>query len=287
MKKNLLLLTLVFSSLFAGAQNTILWKVSDTINNKTSYIVGTFHQFGNSFVDSIPQIQEAILKSDLAIFESIDDADSTREIIDARDATNAIDKNFNKRDLQKLQAITTNWKVDIYKLQPIELRWKLQQEFQKIICETVKPTDTWDHFDNYLLHIAKAHNISVLGLETDSLQLKLISKENKNPNWKQERKVISELIDLLTLKNPSVDYCALAKKYRKFELDYGFNEPCDESILIKERNENWLAVLPELLKTNNCFIAVGYAHLRNSCGLLEQLKQQGFLVESVMLTSRD
>ena len=42
------------------SQNTILWKVNDTVNNKSSYIVGTFHQFGNSFVDSIPEIKQSL-----------------------------------------------------------------------------------------------------------------------------------------------------------------------------------------------------------------------------------
>lgn len=64
-------------SQFAISQNTILWKVTDTINNKTSFIVGTFHQLGNSFVDSIPEIKESLMGSDLAIFESIDKIEDT------------------------------------------------------------------------------------------------------------------------------------------------------------------------------------------------------------------
>ena len=41
----MMLLTLCVT---AYSQNTILWKVSDTLNQKTSYIVGTFHQFGKN-----------------------------------------------------------------------------------------------------------------------------------------------------------------------------------------------------------------------------------------------
>ncbi len=269
------------------AQKTILWKVSDTINLKTSYIVGTFHQFGNSFVDSIPQIQQAILQSEIAVFESINDTESARKIINSRQASNALNTSLKKRDLQKLKTITADWKVDIYKLKPLELRWKLQQESQKILCETVKANDTWDHFDNYLIHIAKTNKIPVLGLETDSLQLELITKENKNPNWKQERKAISELIEQLTTNKPNMGYCVFANKYRDFDLDYKFKDSCPENILIKERNADWLKVLPNILKTKNTFIAVGYAHLRNSCGLLEQLQQDGFLVEPVLLKKSD
>ncbi|OBX22350.1 MULTISPECIES: TraB/GumN family protein [Bizionia] len=283
MKKGALIIFLFLISFSASAQNTILWKVSDTINQKTSYIVGTFHQFGNSFVDSIPQLQQALLGSELAIFESVNNTESAQNIINSRQATNAIETGLKKRDLQKLKTITGNWKVDLHKLKPLELRWKLQQESQKVICETVKPTDTWDHFDNYLIHIAKTNTIPVLGLETDSLQLEFITKENKDPNWKQERKNISKLIEQLTTNKPNMDYCVFANKYRNFELDYKFEDSCPENILIKQRNSDWLQVIPDLLKTKNTFIAVGYAHLRNSCGLLEQLKQNGFLIEPVLL----
>lgn len=285
MKRNLFILILVIIGFSGRAQNTILWKVSDTINQKTSYIVGTFHQFGNSFVDSIPELQQALLASELAIFESISNAESTRKIINAREATDGIDRYLKKRDLQKLHTIATNWKVDLYKLKPLELRWKLQQEFQKIQCETVKPSDTWDHFDNYLIHIAQTNKIPVLGLETDSLQLEFISQENKDPTWKQERKIISVFIDQLTTNKPNMDFCIFTDKYRKFELDYKFEDDCPDNILIKQRNANWLNVIPNILKTKNTFIAVGYAHLRNNCGLLEQLKTEGFLIEPILLKS--
>jgi hypothetical protein len=34
-----------------------------------------------------------------------------------------------------------------------------------------------------------------------------------------------------------------------------------------------MQVIPQHLKTENCFIAVGYDHLENKYGLLEQLKE--------------
>jgi len=173
--KNLFTTLLLFSIFqYSIGQNTILWRVTDTTSEKVSTIVGTFHQFGNSFVDSIPKLKNALLKSELAIFESIDGVDETRKMIDSRKPSNGIEKELKKKDVAKLKSISKDWKVDLYKLKPIEIRWKLQQEFQKQKCGTVLPTDKWNHFDYYLVHIAKENNIKVLGLETDSLQLNLI-----------------------------------------------------------------------------------------------------------------
>ena len=75
MKKHIIIILLLTITQISFGQNTILWKITDTINNRTSIILGTFHQFGNSFVDSIPEIKENLYNSELAIFESIDNKD--------------------------------------------------------------------------------------------------------------------------------------------------------------------------------------------------------------------
>ena len=267
----------------AISQNTILWKVTDTINDKTSFIVGTFHQFGNSFVDSIPEIKESLLSSELAVFESIDNIENTREMIQQRKPSLEIEKRLKKKDLKKLKTIAKDWKVDLYKLKPLEIRWKLQQEFQKTKCKTTKPTDTYDHFDNYVQHLAEENKIELLGLETDSLQLSLIEKEYKNPNWKKERKNISAWINQMITDKPNMNNCELANKYRKFDLEYEFEKECETDILILQRNNEWMKIIPNLLRKQNTFIAVGFFHLRKKCGILEQLKEKGFKIEPIKI----
>lgn len=283
MKHLAVVLICVVVSQFSFSQNTILWKVTDTVNHKTSTIVGIFHQFGNSFVDSIPQIKTYMYQSDLAIFEAISKTEQTQDLINRREKSIEVEKKLKKKDFEKLKELSKDWKVDIYKLKPIELKWKLQQEFQKIKCETTNPSDTWTHFDNYLVHLATEKNIQVLGLETDSLQLNFIDKHYGSPSWKDERNNISFLIDMLLSSETYPKYCKLAEDYRNFRLDYDFDKPCENDVLISERNKNWLEILPDLLKNNNCFLAVGLFHLKNTCGLLEQLKGMGFLVEPIAM----
>lgn len=270
-------------SQFSFSQNTILWKVTDTINDKTSIIVGTFHQLGNSFVDSIPQIKTYLYASDLAIFESISQTEHTQKLINSREVSHEIERKLKKKYFKKLQEVSQAWEVDIKKLKPIELKWKLQQEFQKIKCETNSPLDTWTHFDTYLEHVATEKNIEVLGLETDSLQLNYISQQYGSWTWKDEKRNISMLIDMMLSNKSYPEHCKLARDYRNFRLDYDFDIPCKNDILIQQRNENWLKVLPDLLRNNNCFLAVGFAHLKYTCGLLEQLTTMGFLVEPIQM----
>ncbi|MDN4166458.1 TraB/GumN family protein [Cytophagales bacterium LB-30] len=261
------------------AQNTILWKVSDTLHHKTSYLVGTFHQFGNSFVDSIPQIKEALMSSKLAVFESIEDVESTRNMINQRVSSTDIEKWLKKKDLVALKEVSQHWEVDLYKLKPLEISWKLQQEFQKVKCQTVHPSDDFDHFDSYLIYLAQLHGKEIVGLETDSLQLDLIAQEYKYPDWKSERKRIRTWVQLLQSEQTDFDYCQLAKKYRKFDLDYELEKECEASVLLMQRNNVWMKSLPRLLRSQDTFVAVGLYHLMKQCGIIEQLRSQGFLVE--------
>ncbi|NJB72911.1 uncharacterized protein YbaP (TraB family) [Saonia flava] len=267
----------------AIGQNTILWKVTDTINGKISMVVGTFHQYGNSFVDSIPEIQDALLQSELAIFESIDDSDSATKIINSRTQTNQISKHLKRKDFEKLKIISKNWKVNLYKLKPIELRWKLHQVFVETKCKTVKASDEWDHFDNYLIHKAKKNQIEIYGLESDSLQLSLIEEEYDYPEWKKEKKIIGYWIKKVMSKKLAKTDCSLAKKYRNFDLDYSFSEDCADDIILNKRNEDWMKTIPNFLETKNCFIAVGLFHLYKKCGLIQQLKSFGFKVEPIKI----
>ncbi|WP_394347729.1 TraB/GumN family protein [Mangrovivirga cuniculi] len=191
-------------------------------------------------------------------------------------------KKLKKKDFEKLKSISESWEIDLYKLQPIEISLKLRQVFIKTKCKTVHGTDDFNHFDNYLIHLSKEKGIKIFGLETDTLQLSLIKKEN-NPSWKSERKTISFWINQLTTETPDLSPCAFTNRYRNFDLDYKFDEECNKDILIFQRNINWMQKIPDLLRTNNVFIAVGYLHLTRKCGLLEQLRYNGFKVEPVKL----
>ncbi|MEO8933884.1 MAG: TraB/GumN family protein [Xanthomarina sp.] len=279
MKHALTILIFIITTQFVGSQNSILWRVSDTVNNKTSFIVGTFHQIGNSFVDSIPEIKNHLKNSDLALFESLDNADDTREVINKRQRSNDIEKNLKKDDFTKLKEITRNWKVDLYKLKPIEIRWKLQQEHPKIVCKTVKQSDKFDHFDNYLQHLAKENNVELLGLETN--QLDILEREFENSNWKKERKNISAWIHKINTDKTNVKNCAYANKYMNFDLDYEFQKECESNYIILDRNNEWMKKIPNLLSTQNIFIAVGIDHLKWKCGILKQLENQGFEITPI------
>jgi len=273
---------LLVNSINLAAQNTILWSVQDSASQKKSFLLGTFHQMGNSFIDSIPQIKELLLKSDIAIFESIDNSKKLIATLNNRPEDNSYKKYLDNNDIDFLLEVAKNWEVPLNKLTPVELLIKLDQEYVVKNCGTVKRNDKWKHFEKYLISIAQEKNHKILGLENDSIQTKDINDSGKNLTWNDAKKYIHKSVnDILKSKNKK-DICYNAQQYMKFNNDYQFTEKCGDSSLL-QRNNLWLQKLIPNLETKNVFIAVGLLHLYGDCGLIMQLRKLGYTVNPIEL----
>jgi uncharacterized protein len=265
------------------AQRTIIWEISDTTTHKKSFLVGTYHHIGNSFVDSLPVLKNALLASELAVFESVDDPHIVKQILEQREKQNQIKKLLSRKDFKKLETVSSNWKLDIDLLKPIELLVALRREFQISKCKTIKPSDTWDHFDNYLIDLAKKNNIALVGLETDSIQLQILNEIQESWTDKEIGQEISYWLARLTTEESEYEECVPTHQYQRMEIDYEFHLECEDDILNKKRNEEWMNKLTEIISTKNSFIAVGLLHLKYTCGLLVSFRNKGFLVKPVLM----
>lgn len=264
------------------AQSTIIWSIKSPSINHTSFMVGTFHQVGNSFVDSIPKITELLIESDVAIFESIDTSNKLTTLLNSREDDFTFQKTLSKSDLAFLESYSSDWSVPISKLHPIELLIKLQQEYIKSHCGTIKPNDSFQHFDKYLIHLSELNNIPILGLETDSMQTKDINESVGSFTWKMAKKHIHKRLS--QIQNPKMNstLCKNAIDYMAFSFNYQFDVACGDSSLII-RNEKWLPIIIENIKNKKTFIAVGLLHLYGQCGLIERLRTNGYIVEPVYI----
>ncbi len=263
------------------SQNTILWKVKDTVSGNQSYLLGTFHAFGNSFVDSIPQIKKALEKSDLAIFENIATENDITQFFEKRESKNSWWKNLKKKDLQNLMNYTEQWSYPLGKLTMIETIILLERDFSTQICKTKKSYDKWSNFDNYLTFLAKELEIEIMGLETFEEQTELIQKEFGHiKKRKLKKQLLGKLKKLNSKVSDSMD-CREEYKFRRMELNYSFEKNCPNDVLVKKRNDSWLKILPSFFKRKNCFLVVGYEHLKYKCGLIQSLKLQGFEIEPI------
>lgn len=284
MKEKISIFTLfIFCHLFYS-QNTILWKITYPENDKTSYLVGTYHQYGESFVKKYPKIEEYLSKSDAAFFESLTiDTLATNKIINSRKTENSITKYFTKSQIEKLENYTNKSGLNLYKITPIELLFKLQQKYTRIICTTVEKNEENDHFDGFLIKLSDKHNVRKIGFETLEKQLELLNKQYEYFTWKNQRKNILYYFENINSskpnKNDKENLCGFAEKFKNFDLDYQFDKSSNLKISVTERNTNWINEVIPQLKQKNVFIAVGYMHLMYKDGLINQLRKNGFIVE--------
>ena len=284
MKEKITIITFfIFCSLFYS-QNTILWKITNPKNEKTSYLIGTLHQYGENFVNKFPKIENYLSKSDLTIFECLTiDPLQTSNIINSRKNYNNIVKYFNKTQIEKLQNFTKNSGIDLYKISPIELKFKLQQKYTRFICETVQKDEKNDHFDAFLIKLSEKHNINKKGFETLEEQIKILNNQYGNLTWRNQKKDILYYLENILSTNPNKNdrenLCGFAEKYKNFDFDYQFENSTNLKNLVTDRNNDWISKLIPLLEQQNLFIAVGFMHLMYKDGLINQLKERGYIVE--------
>lgn len=271
----------LFLSQFIFGQHTALWRIQNPSNNDTSYILGSLHFIGNSIIDSMPAIN-IMLRCDVAVFESIDDDSVAINLMSQRKNDFSYTKYLYKSDVDYLDNISKNWTVPLSKLTPIELFIQLRRKLITTHCGCVKPTDTWSHFDNYMQYTAKKNNIPLLGLETDSSQLRDINQLLvPNYNLKAAKKAIHQQISNLKSGKNKSSYCQDVNNYLSRSFNYGFDKSC-QSVNVIKRNNEWLPKIINSLKQKKTFITVGLFHLFGDCGIISQLRKQGFIVEPLI-----
>lgn len=283
--KLFLILFFHFSWINTFAQNTILWTVEHPKYQTKSYLLGSYHQMGNSFVDSIPKIKSALLSSEFAIFETTSAGGKVSEQMNKRKTNFEYKTVLKRKDLIYLERISSEWNVPLSKVYPIELLIKLKQTYTEKICGTVKSTDKYKHFDQYLMYLAKKDSIRLYGLETDSLQIVQINNLSKSKmTWNDAKKPIHKILKNIKKDRYKRKYCQTAQNYMDLKFDYQFTETCVSNL--KTRNDKWIPQLEKILPERNSFITVGLLHLYGECGLIVQLRKRGYKVEPVELKIR-
>lgn len=264
-----------------SAQKTVFWSVRDTVGGHSSYLLGTFHPLGNGFADSLTVVMDALIHADLGVFESLADPTGTLARINARQPSDEIANLVSKRDYRHLTEFESDWNVDIDKLRPAELNVKLHQVYSRRVCGGVRPIDRHRHFDNYLMFVRDSLGLENFGLETDSLQMTYIQRQY-GQSLRTLRKDTHRTLKRLRKKKVDRRECGQLWAYQRMNIgDYHPERPCGENVIITERNREWMEVLPDLLRTRSCFVAVGLFHLFNRCGLVGSLRRAGFVVEPI------
>lgn len=283
-----LLIGILSFSLSASAQkktaeNTLLWEISGNGVSKPSYLFGTYHLIGKEFVDTMKVLNEKLKSADVVVGEIVtNDSSSTKLLPYIMMKNNTLD-NLLTKDEYKIIA-------DFFKEKAPDLDLKSINSYKPTMISMVVtllnsaeidiPEKSMD--DSFQIY-AKENNKKVIGLETVEFQGALLFDDDLEKQKKALLKAIKE-IDKNKLMVKEVYQYYITQDMEK--LDMLFTKEEEESKefmneLLKNRNNRWLSQLPELMKNNTLFIAVGAGHLVGNDGLIKGLKAKGYAVTPV------
>lgn len=285
MKKYILSLVVALLSSFIFGQeralpNTMLWKVTKEGVERPSYLFGTFHMLCKEDFLIKDKVSKALEKSGKMIMEiNFSNPEELEKMQSFLMAEKPITDNFTEEEIEILEAgLKNHYGYDLNEVQnlsPMALYSMLSMKF--FACSP----DQLKMLDMELMQIALKNKKEIIGLEKVSDQVLAFEKYLK-PR------------DLLKLVNEFETNKSATDKIKNYYKDEDLNNVAEtmfnedlmtkeqKSILLDQRNQSWMKILPELISGESVFIAVGAGHLVGDQGLIYQLKRNGFKVEPVM-----
>lgn len=280
-------------SKYTGA---LLWKISGNGITTPSYIFGTHHLAEVSFLDEVKGLNEALESSNVVVGEL--NLDNETELLGLMQQAaflpqgeNPYTKYLEPEDYTQLSKVLESYigaPLDaLAVLKPISISVTLMTQ----IYSKHNPKDgstNQTSMDEYIQQKASSLQKEIKGLETPEDQIKILFDEPINEQLEGLMCMINELELTIEIAQK------LTKLYKERDLNglYKLSQDTDQlsacpmertkkQELLDERNNKWMEKLPQLLKDDSNFIAVGALHLAGEEGLLHQLEKAGYTVEAI------
>mgnify|MGYP000862963212 CR=1 FL=1 len=280
--KSIALSVLTLSSFITTAQteNSLLWEISGKGLEKPSYVFGTIHM---------------ICQDDYLMTETIQ---NTLKNVDSYYAEINFGDQQNIAIMQKLMMSEIPLSERLEPAKYNELKSLLKEVVDLDIAQFEHFTDAaivsmitfksfpctdFKMYEMELLQTAMLQQKKLGGLETATEQMEILGKslgidavfEMLNDLKKDGFKTTKEMITLY--KSQDIQGLYTYMKKSSYMTDDVYNE------MLTKRNHNWINEMPELMKNQSVFFAVGAAHLSGNDGVLKLLKENGYTVSPVKI----
>ena len=284
--KKIILYCLFFIFGISTTQGQLLWKITGNGLKNPSYLFGTHHLIPIQFLDSVPGLYPAFNSAKMVVSEVVlNNLDATPAIrkaallpdtITIRGLLNQAEYKFVNQELTNTLRMSLD---NLNKMHPSLISKLYELELYK----------KYEHFDEntqsdtYFQLVAAKKGIPIAGLETVEQQVKLLFPENIKKETqllvasiRNKEMLIQEMREMNRLyREGNLD--ALEVLANQSNKQWNVSEE-ENKKLIDDRNINWVKQLPDLIKNNSCFVAVGALHLPGNKGLIKLLKNEGYKV---------
>lgn len=265
----------------ADTTHTLLWKISGNGLKQPSYVFGTMHIICQADFYMPDSAKKAVDRVNQLVFEiDLDDASMMQQIMAGKN----MNGNTRMSDLMKPAQYDSLGRflkdslemeiADYTRTKPLLLGGVLLQNILR--CETAS-------YELNFLMMAMQNGKKINGLETvqeqagfiDSIPYKKQAEMllQAMREFSKSKKELRELVDLYKAQ----DVQALQAGFEEKDGGFGDFQP----LLLSDRNKRWIPQLEKYMKTEPAFIAVGAGHLGGKEGVLQLLRDKGYVVEPV------
>jgi uncharacterized protein YbaP (TraB family) len=257
-------------------ENSLLWKVSGNGLTKPSYLFGTIHMIcENDFVMKEKVIKAFEKTSKLALEVNMSDSNEMAVFQKSAMSETLLTSKLSKEqqtDLNEILQKRVGIKID-------QINNYTIMSVMSIVIAKSFGCGNLKFYEMEFMAKAKEKNTTIIGLETAQSQVNVLNNAYsddemiqymKNYNEKESKELVTAYI--------KEDIKAI---YQLFN-DPKFMSLKTKALLLDNRNIDWSIKMPELMKKESVFFAVGAAHLSGESGVINLLKKAGYTVKPVM-----
>ena len=257
-------------------ENSLLWEVSGNGLANPSYLYGTIHMICSADYFLSEKTKKAFDSSSKLVLEiDLSDPKQLSDMQQMAMGKEPLSKTLSAENLSKLDDILqkktgmTIQQVDSFNLLTVMSLISMKS----FGCNDLK------FYEMNFIEAAKQKNLPIKGLETVKDQFEAFGNAYSD----------TEMIAMFE-ESSKEETAKLVSKYKEEDINALFEITTDkrytsektQKSILDNRNLNWLKIMPELMKTESTFFAVGSAHLAGELGVINLLRKAGYSVKPVM-----
>ncbi|BAV06341.1 hypothetical protein SAMN05421788_106403 [Filimonas lacunae] len=261
-------------------EKTLLWEIKGNGLTSSSWLYGTYHM---ACADEL-KVDSAITHAFAAtqqLYLELDLSDPTLQLQSLKWMGMA-----NKQRLQDLLSPADFDSVCVLFKQKTGYALRPMQNTKPIILSSLLYPAlmkcTPEGWEQIFLKMAKERNVPVKGLETVAFQMSIF---DSIPYKDQAISFMQSLYHFDSVQKAS---SKLVEMYQSKDLDKMQSEITEDpdlgkyaSLLLYQRNQNWVPIIEEQARQQPTFFAVGAGHLGGNSGVIALLRQKGYTVTPV------
>ncbi|MBC9934727.1 TraB/GumN family protein [Chitinophaga qingshengii] len=267
------LTTAVHAATPSPTEKALLWKISGNGLDKPSYLFGTFH---------------LLCKDDFMLRENVKEAFSgTAQLVMEANIFDPAELKVAQRAVRSDIPQSQRLSKEKYALIDSVLRARAGVPLQRF--DSIRLSALVSIFAQLSFSCPQQVNLeSILYQRAQQQKMKIAMLETMEEQVDYMNKGFSDeyfFKYLTTLDSQQTMTARMINAYKTENIDVLRQEMGDQDMtywLLTRRNTNWADRMPDMMKANSCFFAVGSGHLAGDTGVIALLRKKGYTVTPVL-----